>query len=86
MELADEISFETFCDAYLASFRSFKSRFKEEIGAGIKTGIIRSIGGTGSVVTLAGVVFAAVDVVSPAAPPGPLVGVTHDVAPTLLAP
>jgi RND superfamily putative drug exporter len=34
------------------------SRFKEEIGAGIKTGIIRSIGGTGSVVTLAGVVFA----------------------------
>ncbi|WP_396881440.1 RND family transporter [Mycobacterium sp. SMC-4] len=34
------------------------SRFKEEIGAGIKTGIIRSMGGTGSVVTLAGVVFA----------------------------
>ncbi|ORB28539.1 RND family transporter [Mycolicibacterium parafortuitum] len=34
------------------------SRFKEEIGAGIKTGIIRSIGGTGSVVTVAGVVFA----------------------------
>lgn len=34
------------------------SRFKEEIGAGIKTGIIRSIGGTGSVVTFAGVVFA----------------------------
>ena len=33
------------------------SRFKEEIGAGIKTGIIRSIGGTGSVVTLAGVVL-----------------------------
>ena len=28
------------------------SRFKEEIGAGIKTGIIRSIGGTGSVVRL----------------------------------
>ncbi|MDA2890250.1 RND family transporter [Mycolicibacterium sp. BiH015] len=34
------------------------SRFKEEIPAGIKTGIIRSIGGTGSVVTVAGVVFA----------------------------
>lgn len=34
------------------------SRFAEEIGAGIKTGIIRSIGGTGSVVTAAGLVFA----------------------------
>ncbi|MDD7814529.1 MMPL family transporter [Mycobacterium sp. CSUR Q5927] len=34
------------------------SRFQEEIGAGIKTGIIRSIGGTGSVVTAAGLVFA----------------------------
>ncbi|MGE0218499.1 RND family transporter [Mycolicibacterium sp.] len=34
------------------------SRFKEEIGAGIKTGIIRAMGGTGSVVTVAGVVFA----------------------------
>lgn len=34
------------------------SRFSEEIGAGIKTGIIRSIGGTGSVVTAAGLVFA----------------------------
>jgi putative drug exporter of the RND superfamily len=34
------------------------SRFKEEIGAGIKTGIIRSMGSTGSVVTAAGVVFA----------------------------
>ncbi|HEY9266346.1 MAG TPA: RND family transporter [Mycobacterium sp.] len=34
------------------------SRFKEEIPAGIKTGIIRAMGGTGSVVTAAGVVFA----------------------------
>lgn len=38
------------------------SRFQEEIGdgskTGIKTGIIRSIGGTGSVVTAAGLVFA----------------------------
>lgn len=34
------------------------SRFQEEIGAGLKTGIIRSIGGTGSVVTAAGLVFA----------------------------
>ncbi|RZT12489.1 RND superfamily putative drug exporter [Mycobacterium sp. BK558] len=34
------------------------SRFKEEVGAGIRTGIIRAIGGTGSVVTVAGVVFA----------------------------
>jgi putative drug exporter of the RND superfamily len=34
------------------------SRFKEEIGAGIKTGIIRAMGATGGVVTAAGVVFA----------------------------
>jgi RND superfamily putative drug exporter len=34
------------------------SRFKEEIHAGIKTGIIRSMGGTGAVVTSAGLVFA----------------------------
>jgi putative drug exporter of the RND superfamily len=34
------------------------SRFKEEIGAGIKTGIIRAMGGTGAVVTAAGLVFA----------------------------
>jgi putative drug exporter of the RND superfamily len=34
------------------------SRFKEEIGAGLKTGIIRSMGGTGKVVTSAGLVFA----------------------------
>ena len=34
------------------------SRFKEEIHAGINTGIIRSMGGTGSVVTSAGLVFA----------------------------
>jgi RND superfamily putative drug exporter len=34
------------------------SRFKEEIGAGIKTGIIRAIGATGGVVTAAGLVFA----------------------------
>jgi RND superfamily putative drug exporter len=34
------------------------SRFKEEIHAGIKTGIIRSMAGTGSVVTAAGLVFA----------------------------
>src|SRR5215212_9516478 len=34
------------------------SRFKEEIGAGIKTGIIRSMAGTGAVVTSAGLVFA----------------------------
>ncbi|MGJ6123324.1 MMPL family transporter [Mycolicibacterium sp. Y3] len=34
------------------------SRFKEEIGAGIQTGIIRSMGSTGSVVTAAGLVFA----------------------------
>src|SRR6195952_2345130 len=34
------------------------SRFKEEINAGLNTGIIRSMGGTGSVVTSAGLVFA----------------------------
>jgi RND superfamily putative drug exporter len=34
------------------------SRFKEEINAGIKTGIIRSMAGTGAVVTSAGLVFA----------------------------
>jgi len=34
------------------------SRFKEEIGAGLKTGIIRSMGETGGVVTAAGLVFA----------------------------
>ena len=34
------------------------SRFKEERHAGLKTGIIRSMGGTGSVVTSAGLVFA----------------------------
>ena len=34
------------------------SRFKEEIPAGINTGIIRAMGGTGSVVTSAGLVFA----------------------------
>jgi RND superfamily putative drug exporter len=34
------------------------SRFKEEMGAGIKTGIIRSMAGTGAVVTSAGLVFA----------------------------
>jgi RND superfamily putative drug exporter len=34
------------------------SRFQEEIGAGLRTGIIRSMGGTGSVVTTAGLVFA----------------------------
>ena len=34
------------------------SRMKEELGAGIKTGIIRSMGGTGRVVTAAGLVFA----------------------------
>ncbi|CAN5307981.1 RND family transporter [soil metagenome] len=33
------------------------ARFKEEIPGGIKTGIIRAMGGTGSVVTIAGVVF-----------------------------
>jgi RND superfamily putative drug exporter len=35
------------------------SRFKEEIGAGLKTGIIRAMGGSGAVVTAAGLVFAA---------------------------
>jgi putative drug exporter of the RND superfamily len=35
------------------------SRFQEEIHAGLKTGIIRSMGGTGAVVTTAGLVFAA---------------------------
>ncbi|MBV9319105.1 MAG: MMPL family transporter, partial [Mycobacterium sp.] len=35
------------------------SRFKEEIGAGLRTGIIRSMAGTGAVVTSAGLVFAA---------------------------
>jgi RND superfamily putative drug exporter len=34
------------------------ARFKEEIHAGLKTGIIRAMGGTGSVVTSAGLVFA----------------------------
>ncbi|BBY89558.1 RND family transporter [Mycolicibacterium tokaiense] len=33
------------------------ARFKEELPGGIKTGIIRAMGGTGSVVTIAGVVF-----------------------------
>jgi putative drug exporter of the RND superfamily len=34
------------------------SRFKEEIHAGLKTGIVRSMAGTGGVVTAAGLVFA----------------------------
>jgi putative drug exporter of the RND superfamily len=34
------------------------SRMKEEIGAGLNTGIIRAMGGTGKVVTSAGLVFA----------------------------
>ena len=34
------------------------SRFQEEMGAGLKTGIIRSMGETGAVVTAAGLVFA----------------------------
>ena len=34
------------------------SRFKEEIDAGLNTGIIRAMAGTGSVVTAAGLVFA----------------------------
>jgi RND superfamily putative drug exporter len=34
------------------------SRFKEEVGAGINTGIIRAMAGTGAVVTSAGLVFA----------------------------
>ncbi len=32
---------------------------KEELGAGINTGIIRAMGGTGKIVTAAGLVFAA---------------------------
>ncbi|WP_264079026.1 MMPL/RND family transporter [Mycobacterium szulgai] len=35
------------------------SRLKDEIGAGLKTGIIRAMGGTGKVCTTAGLVFAA---------------------------
>ncbi len=35
------------------------ARFKEEIGAGLNTGIIRAMGSTGAVVTAAGLVFAA---------------------------
>jgi len=35
------------------------SRYKEEIDAGLKTGLIRTMAGTGSVVTAAGLVFAA---------------------------
>ncbi|QLL07022.1 RND family transporter [Mycobacterium vicinigordonae] len=35
------------------------SRFKEELGAGLNTGIIRSMAGSGAVVTSAGLVFAA---------------------------
>ncbi|MGV0602991.1 MMPL/RND family transporter [Mycolicibacterium sp. XJ1904] len=34
------------------------SRMKEEVGAGLNTGIIRAMGGTGKVVTAAGLVFA----------------------------
>lgn len=34
------------------------SRFREEIGAGLKTGIIRAMAGSGAVVTAAGLVFA----------------------------
>jgi putative drug exporter of the RND superfamily len=34
------------------------SRFKEEIPAGLKTGVIRAMAGTGAVVTAAGLVFA----------------------------
>jgi RND superfamily putative drug exporter len=34
------------------------SRMKEESGAGLKTGMIRAMGGTGKIVTLAGLVFA----------------------------
>lgn len=34
------------------------SRFREEVGAGLKTGIIRAMAGTGGVVTAAGLVFA----------------------------
>jgi RND superfamily putative drug exporter len=36
----------------------FVSRLKEEVHAGIGTGIIRAMGGSGSVVTAAGLVFA----------------------------
>ena len=35
------------------------ARMKEELGAGINTGLIRAMGGTGKVVTTAGLVFAA---------------------------
>ncbi|MFC7674896.1 RND family transporter [Mycolicibacterium sp. GCM10028919] len=35
------------------------SRFQEEVGAGLKTGTIRAMAGTGGVVTAAGLVFAA---------------------------
>jgi RND superfamily putative drug exporter len=35
------------------------SRFQEEVGAGLRTGIIRAMAGTGKVVTAAGLVFAA---------------------------
>ncbi|MCV7033443.1 MMPL family transporter [Mycobacterium heckeshornense] len=35
------------------------SRFKQEVAAGLRTGIIRAMGGTGAVVTSAGLVFAA---------------------------
>ncbi|MGL6234601.1 MAG: RND family transporter [Segniliparus sp.] len=34
------------------------SRFREEMGAGVRTGVIRSVAGTGGVVTTAGMVFA----------------------------
>ena len=34
------------------------SRLKEEVGAGLHTGLIRTMGGSGSVVTAAGMVFA----------------------------
>jgi putative drug exporter of the RND superfamily len=34
------------------------ARFREEVSAGLKTGIIRAMGGTGKVVTAAGLVFA----------------------------
>ena len=34
------------------------ARLKEEVHAGVNTGIIRAMGGTGSVVTAAGLVFA----------------------------
>jgi putative drug exporter of the RND superfamily len=36
----------------------FVARLKEEIGAGLNTGLIRAMGGTGAVVTAAGLVFA----------------------------